>query len=141
LLPLVTAEDVVVLGPRDREELTAAGVSSLESTVTFLDDQDLRATNLAVTARMLAQQVHEAADRWWFHLDLDALATESFPAIRYPQPGGLSWAELETVSRAVLRTPGLAGWNITIYNPDLDPDRSGAARIVSFLATMLVQRH
>jgi arginase len=140
LLPLVRSEDVVVLGPRDGDELIAAGIPSLMSTVTFLEDRDLRSTDLVTTAKALTQQVHEAADRWWFHLDLDALATESFPAIRYPQPGGLSWPELERVALAALRTPGLAGWNITIYNPDLDPDGSGAARIISFLETTLDQR-
>jgi hypothetical protein len=36
--------------------------------------------------------------------------------------------------------PGLAGWNITIYNPDLDPEGSGAARMVSFLERMLDQQ-
>jgi arginase len=68
------------------------------------------------------------------------LATESFSAIRYPQPGGLSWPELETITLAALQTPGLAGWNVTIYNPDLDPDASGAARIVAFLERMLEQQ-
>ncbi len=139
-LPLVRSEDVVVLGPRDREELATAGVHSLASTVTFLDDRSLRATDLVATTKTLTQQLYEAADHWWFHLDLDALATESFPAIRYPQPGGLSWPELETVALEALRTPGLAGWNITIYNPDLDPDGSGATRIVSFLETVLDRR-
>jgi arginase len=141
LLPLVRGKDVVVLGPRDRDELAAASIPSLRSTVTFLDDRDLLATDLVTTASVVTQQVHAISNRWWFHLDLDALATESFSAIRYPQPGGLSWPELELITSAALRTPGLAGWNITIYNPDRDPDGSGAARIVSFLETMLDRRH
>ena len=137
LLPLVGPDDVVVLGPRDHDELAAASIPSLAAIVTYLDDQDLLATDLVATAKALTQHVHVAADRWWFHLDLDVLATESFAAIRYPQPGGLSWPELETVTLAALQTPGLAGWNITIYNPDLDPEGSGAARMISFLERML----
>jgi arginase len=140
LLPLVHPEDVVVLGPRDRDELAEAGIPSLASIVTFLDDNDILATEIMTTAKALTLQVHAPADRWWFHLDLDVLATESFSAIRYPQPGGLSWPELETIAVAALQTPGLAGWNVTIYNPDLDPDASGAARIVAFLERMLEQQ-
>jgi arginase len=140
MLPLVRPDDVVVLGPRDHSELAAANIPSLASIVTFLDDNAILATELIATAKALAQQVHAAADRWWFHLDLDVLATESFSAIRYPQPGGLSWSELETVTLAALRTPGLAGWDVTIYNPDLDRDGGGAARIVSFLERMLEQQ-
>jgi arginase len=86
------------------------------------------------------RQLHAAATHWWFHLDLDVLATRSFSAVRYPQPGGLSWPHIETITDAVLKTPGLIGWNITIYNPDLDLDGSGAVRIVTFLETMLNAR-
>jgi arginase len=49
----------------------------------------------------------------------------------------MSWLDIETIATVALQTPGLCGWNITIYNPDLDPDGKGAARIVSFLETML----
>jgi arginase len=137
MLPLVRPDAVVVLGPRDHDELAAASVPSLASVVTYLDDKNLLATDLVATAKALTQQLHAAAGRWWFHVDLDVLATESFAAIRYPPPGGLSWPELETVTLAALQTPGLAGWDVTIYNPDLDPDGGGAARIVSFLKRML----
>ena len=29
---------------------------------------------------------------------------------------------------------GCAGWSLSIYNPDLDPDRSAARNIVEFVA-------
>jgi arginase len=137
LLPLVRPGDAIVLGPRDRDELAAADVPSVASTVTFRDDTALLATDLAAASKALTRQLHAAANYWWFHLDLDVLATRSFSAIRYPQPGGLSWTRIEMIAAAALQAPGLVGWNITIYNPDLDPDGSGAVRIVTFLETML----
>ena len=140
LLPLVCPSDAIVLGPRDRDELAAAKVPSVASTVTFHDDRALLATDLVTTSKALLRQLHAAATHWWFHLDLDVLATRSFPAVRYPQPGGLSWPHIETITDAALKTPGLIGWNITIYNPDLDFDGSGAVRIVTFLETMLNAR-
>ena len=140
LLPLVRPSDAIVLGPRDRDELAAANIPSVASTVTFRDDRALLATDLAATSKALTRQLHAAAAHWWFHLDLDVLATASFSAIRYPQPGGLSWPHIETIAGAALQAPGLVGWNITIYNPDLDPDGSGAVRIVTFLETMLSAR-
>ena len=140
MLPLVSPDDVVVLGPRDRDELVAANVPSLASTVTYLDDRDLLVTDLVTTAKALTQQLHATADHWWFHLNLDALTTEAFPAVRYPQPGGLSWPDIESIATAALQTPGLTGWNITIYDPDLDPDGSAAARLVTFLEMIFNQR-
>jgi arginase len=140
LLPLVRPGDAIVLGPRDRDELAAANVPSFASTVTFRDDQALLATDLDAASKALTRQLHAAANHWWFHLDLDVLATQSLSAIRYPQPGGLSWPHIETIAAAALQAPGLVGWNITIYNPDLDLDGSGAVRIVTFLETMFSAR-
>ena len=65
------------------------------------------------------------------------LATESFAAIRFQQPGGLSCMDIQFIGTAVMETPGLCGWTISNYNPDLDPRRKGADRIVSFLETMV----
>ena len=73
---------------------------------------------------------------WWLHVDLDVLASEAFGACGAPGevqlPGGLSWEELTTIVGAALRASGCRGWSVAIYNPDLDPDRSGAERIVAF---------
>jgi arginase len=140
LLPLVCPNDAIVLGPRDRDELAAAKVPSVASTVTFHDDRALLATDLDTTSRALMRQLHGAATHWWFHLDLDVLATRSFSAVRYPQPGGLSWPHFEMIAGAALRAPGLIGWNITIYNPDLDFDGRGADQIVTFLERMFSAR-
>jgi arginase len=72
---------------------------------------------------------------WWFHLDLDVLSTAALPAIDYPQPGGLDWDGLSLLATTALQH-GPVGWNVTIYNPDLDPDGTHADRIVRFLATV-----
>ena len=141
LLPLVCPNDAIVLGPRDRDELAAAKVPSIASAVTFRDDRALLATELVATSKVLTWRLRGAAAHWWFHLDLDVLATPSFSAVRYPQPGGLSWPHIETIADAALKAPALVGWNITIYNPDLDIDGSGAVQIVIFLESMLSARN
>jgi arginase len=133
LLPLVQPNDAVLLGPRDRDELAEASQSSLASAVTLLNDATLRRQGPGKTTRDLAARLSAAAGRWWFHLDLDVLATEDLAAVRYPQPGGLSWDDLDAMTEAALATPGLVGWNVTIYNPDLDQEGSGSRRIVAFL--------
>ena len=140
LLPLVCPNDAIVLGPRDRDELVAANVPSVASTVTFRDDRALLATDLDTTSRALTRHLHAVAAHWWFHLDLDVLATRSFSAIRYPQAGGLSWPHIETIAHAALKAPGLVGWNITIYNPDLDIGGRGAVQILTFLEEMFSVR-
>lgn len=135
MLPLVRPEDVVVLGPRDRDEIVEEQVASVAPTVAlFRDDVTLRRDLQPSGFAPLMAQRFSGPGHWWFHLDLDVLATSALPAVRYPQPGGLDWNELSELTAAALGMPGLVGWNLTIYNPDLDPDGSGAARIVAFLA-------
>ena len=65
------------------------------------------------------------------------LAPTELAAVDYPQPGGLTWEQLTQLTAAALATDGCAGWSVCIYNPDLDPDRSGADTIISYLAQTL----
>jgi arginase len=134
---LVQTTDTVVLGPRDRDELAAAGVSSIAADVPFYDDVALRRVDLRETVRSHTRHLQRNTGHWWFHLDLDVLATAALPAVRYPQPGGLEWAELEIVAEITLATANLVGWNIAIYNPELDPGDAGAARIVTLLDALV----
>jgi arginase len=77
-----------------------------------------------------------SSERWWLHLDLDVLSTDALPAIDYPQDGGLRWDELEAVITTAIDA-GPVGWDVTIYNPDMDPTAAHALRIVEFIATAL----
>jgi arginase len=47
--------------------------------------------------------------------------------------GGLTWQQLAELVVSALRSRGCAGWSLSVYNPDLDPDRSAARRIVEFV--------
>jgi arginase len=47
---------------------------------------------------------------------------------------GMSWDELTALVSAALELAGASGWSVAVYNPDLDPKRRAADRIVSFVA-------
>ena len=70
---------------------------------------------------------------FWFHLDLDVLSTEALPSVDYRQDGGIGWIDLTSVARIGLGASPI-GWDVTIYNPELDPEGRDARRIVRFLA-------
>ncbi|HJY32993.1 MAG TPA: arginase family protein [Actinomycetota bacterium] len=134
LLPLVAPADVRVLGARDEELLRAEGVVSVRDRLALVDGERLAAD----PARIAAAACASLPQPWWFHLDLDVLSTEALPAIDYPQPGGLGWDELAVVATTALRADP-RGWDVTIYNPDLDPTRVHARRIVRFLGSVIEQ--
>jgi len=132
VLPLVAPADVRILGARDAALLHAESVASLADRLALVDGDHLSAE----PAGAAAEAVSRLPDPWWFHLDLDVLSTEALPAIDYPQSGGLGWNELSLVVTTALDA-NPTGWNITIYNPDLDPERIHAQRIVRFIRSAI----
>jgi arginase len=71
----------------------------------------------------------------WLHLDVDILDPEFMPAVDSPTPGGLNPDEL-TRLLAVL-APHAIGAQITVFDPDLDPDGRYARLLTDILAVGL----
>ncbi|MGH2712996.1 MAG: arginase family protein [Thermoleophilaceae bacterium] len=95
LVPLLAPHALVMLGPRDRRELEAASVDSLDGAVAlFRDDAAVRASGAAVSARDATATLAVASSSFWLHVDLDVLRSDDFLAADYLQPGGLTWHEL-----------------------------------------------
>lgn len=65
------------------------------------------------------------------------LSTAALPAVDYPMEGGLEWEELTQLARPLAISRALVGIDVTIYNPELDPKRLYAPRIVRFLRNLL----
>jgi arginase family enzyme len=52
----------------------------------------------------------------------------------YRHPGGLSWDEAAQLLQGLLGRPGARGLNVTIFNPNLDPDGSIARQLAGLIA-------
>ena len=131
-MPVVAPADVRILGARDAATLRDEGVPSIADRVDLVDDRGLAGDPRVVTRRACSS----LRAPWWFHLDLDVLSTEALPAVDYPQPGGLGWDDLSSVAATAFDHDPV-GWDVTIYNPDLDPERVHARRIIRFLASVM----
>lgn len=130
--PAVAAEDTAFLGPRDRKEILDAGWRTVADRVPFVDGPTLAASPIGMVASEHAERLRDATDGWWIHIDLDVLSTEAFRAVDYPQPGGLTWKQLSELADEAIRAGGCLGASVAIYNPDLDPDGTGARKVVEF---------
>ncbi|MBI5931691.1 MAG: arginase family protein [Chloroflexi bacterium] len=139
MLPLITPADVAMLGVRDAEVLKSEGVASLAHalSVRMVDDGALmQGAATEITQASLAY-IGAGQRRWWLHTDLDVLTVEALAAVDYHQPGGLSWDVLTQIARVACRTEGIVGWDITIYNPDLDTDGQQARRIIEYIEAVI----
>jgi arginase len=136
LVPLVASRHVALFGPRDGPELAVAGVRSIRDDVAVFATGD-RFERGRSEELMVAALETIAAETFWLHVDLDVLSSEAFPAVDYPQPGGLGWEELDGLAVTAARDLRCRGASIVIYNPDLDPDRSAASTVVDFACRLV----
>jgi arginase len=138
LLPLLEPAAVAFLGPRDGDELANAGIGSLRDEVSlFADGAEVSAALRAGDDPATAAIDAIAADAFWLHVDLDVLATDALAAVDYRQRGGLAWDELDRLAATAASAARCRGVSVAIYNPDLDPQRTGARRVVQFVSGLI----
>ena len=133
----LTADRLAVLGPRDADWRRQFNVGSLRDHGVWFRDVDEVAADPAGTARAAVRHVTSAAERWWLHVDLDVLDPAEFPAQGLPDfpddPGGISRTQLAALLAAATGAGGCAGLSLAIYDPDQDPDGSGARDVVELV--------
>jgi arginase len=133
--PLADDRDTVQLG--EREDI-ASYRDLARSAITRLPIADVqRAGIAAAAARVVAHLEARALDRAWLHIDLDVLDQAVMPAVDSPGSPGLTFDQLADLGRALVRSGRIAGLDVAIYDPDLDPDARWAPKIVACIAAML----
>jgi arginase len=140
--PLVRDPDVVQLGRRDAEEAEKDGSQRIEDTaITVIDLAAVRELGAERAIQVALERLRRSdLDGFWIHLDCDVLDDTIMPAVDYRLPDGLSWTELATVIGAAVESGHVAGIEVTIFNPTLDPDGQIARTLVSTLAQALTSR-
>ena len=135
-LPALQPDAVAMLGQRDEYDRRDSGVPSVEGRIPLRTVVDVKKDPSGV-GLWAAKQVASKAAAWWLHTDLDVLDRKEFDACGAARDGlmpeGLSWKELGETVKAVLKSGHCLGWNVGVYNTDLDPDGTNARRIVGFL--------
>ena len=119
--PYVEDRDVVQFGERDPGERAAIA----ETAITVLDLDALRA---GAGARFEVP--------YWVHVDADVLDSALLGAVDSPAPDGLSFEELAALVRGLVAGPAV-GVQVTVFDPDLDPDGSQARALTDCLVSAL----
>jgi arginase len=118
--PYLRDADVVALGDRENDEQTN---DILATEITVLNLAAVRRLGPTEAARFtLDTLAPRGLDGFWLHLDADVLDDAVMPAVDSPAPDGLSYGELIALLRPLLRSPLATGLEITIFDPDVDPD-------------------
>ena len=133
--PLVRDADVVAVGHRGLEELAA---EVLATPMTLFDVAELRRLGPEeVAGRAVATLSGRGVEGFWVHVDADVLDPEIMPAVDSPEPGGLTYEELAVLLRALTASELATGMQLTIFDPDLDPDGRLAGELADTIVASL----
>ncbi|WP_446214126.1 arginase family protein [Micromonospora sp. IBSANI012] len=133
--PLVAPELVRLVGhrlPGDEEARREA--DRVDPRIPQLPAAELRRRGAGAVGRELAA---EGAAPAWLHLDVDVLDPRVLPAVTYPEPDGLGWADLLALLTPLVRSGRLLGMSLADLDADGDPDGRYARRLVEVLAAAL----
>lgn len=136
--PLVAEADVVAVGHR---ELGPIADEVLATPMTLFDVAELRRLGPAEAAgRAVATLAGQGVEGFWVHVDTDVLDPEVMPAVDAPEPGGLTHPELVALLGTVAAAELAVGMQLTIFDPDLDPDGRLAAELTDTVVAGLRPR-
>jgi arginase len=136
--PLVREPDITLFGlvrldPPEQEFLSHSPLRSIHAA-------DIQHKGAAASAADALAHLHADTREFVLHLDLDVIAEEEFPAVDVPGSGGLSFEDVRAALREVARHKNLLGLDVAEYNPDKDPDGSGAKKLIDLLVEVLAAR-
>jgi arginase len=136
--PLVREPDVLLFGlervdPPEQEFLS-------KSPMRHLWAADIQKKGAVKSAQDALAHLHAESREFVLHLDTDIIAPEEFPAVNMPGSGGLRLEEVHLALRETLSQKTLLGLDVAQYNPERDPDGSGARKLVDLLVSALSVR-
>jgi arginase len=133
LAPFVRDTDAVAFGFRDADEQAAFGSQALPPDLRAFDLPTIRKVGVAAAAReAVSHLARSELDGFWIHVDADSLDDAVMPAVDYRIPDGLTPDELKIILRTALESGRAVGFEITIYNPSMDP-QGHAGRVLADL--------
>ena len=133
--PLVVDRHVALVGRRDHDEPWYGHAALASSSIVDLPADELRRGPLdAIVSKVLEQAAGPEVEGFWLHLDADLLSPAIMPAVDSPIEGGPLLEEAIALLAPLVRHPKALGFELTIYDPSLDPTRESARTLVGLLA-------
>jgi arginase len=136
--PLVREPDVTLFGlerldPPEQEYLTKSAMRH-----NYAADIQFKGGTRA--AEEALSHMHADIHDFVLHLDIDVIAQEDFPAVNVPGSGGLRLEDVRLALLEFAKHKSLLGLDVAQYNPEKDPDGSGAKKLVDLLVEILSAR-
>ena len=138
--PLVADETVVQIGEREGRDADFAWPDINATAITRIDVFAAQELGAAGVLEKTRATLTRADCPYWLHLDVDVLDQTIMAAVDSPGSPGIDPNDLVAILSALAGDQRCIGMDMTIYDPDLDPDGDLAALLVSLLGRVLKQR-
>jgi arginase len=135
--PYFRPEDCVAYGARDHLHDKDFVETPYPRELKRIDVKQAHALGEPGIDQAMSRVTKEELDGFWIHLDVDVLDDALMPAVDYRMKDGLSYEELSRLLGTAFATGKVVGLTLTIYNPNLDPQRSVARKLVAELLKVL----
>ncbi|WP_245570909.1 arginase family protein [Glaciibacter superstes] len=130
--PYFRPADVAHVGCRDDDEHLGEADSILGALVTASDIT----SNMGAALGLITDVVTTTElDGYWLHVDVDILDPRFMPAVDSPDTGGLDPQQFVELLASL--APRASGAQVTVFDPDLDPDGRYAASLTEMLVSGL----
>jgi len=138
--PLVADEAVVQIGERESRDADFAWRDINATAITRIDVFAAQELGVAKVLETTRATLARADCPYWLHLDVDVLDQTVMPAVDSPGSPGIDPDDLVAILSALAADRRCIGMDMTIYDPDLDPNGDLARLLVSLLGQVLKQR-
>jgi arginase len=136
LKPYILEQDIFAVGNRYLQKDYVKLIT--DSSIIYHDLNAMRQTGIEnITKKFLAKVKTESLDGFWIHLDVDVLDNELMPCVDSPQPGGLSYGELNLIVKLLVQSPAVKGMDITILDPDFDRQGTYTKKLINEFFTQI----
>ena len=143
LRPYVREDDVVLFGqspdPNDAEFFDTEAIEA--TAIHRMTVARIRELGPGPAARSALELLSvRPLDGFWVHLDADVLDQKLMPAVDSPNPDGLDFEQLGDALGVLLSDPNAVGMDLTIYDPELDPEGTHGDRLADTLVRAFGRR-
>lgn len=133
--PLLEEENVVHLASRSLDPLESNAIKS--SPIKFYSAHDAHEMGVQKVAREAAEYLADRSDWIICHLDVDSIDPSIISAVNFREKGGLTLKEVSNVIDALQKTEKMKIFNLTAYNPTLDPDQDSGRKLVKLTSDII----
>ena len=128
-MPYVLEQDIHIVGVRSDDDY----IQELKSIPISCTTSDEWLTFEGDLSKEIIRNVSENNDGFWIHLDCDVIDQSEMPAVDCPEKDGPSFNAVTDLLGELIKSPKCVGMEVTIYDPDIDPNGTYADSLTDCL--------